>query len=233
MSSRRPPAKQVDQPTSAIARRRAAARVDASASYLDRRREIVRTAAEVFKQRGFSGTTLSHVADAMGSDRASLYYYVASKEELFQEIVGEAVRVNLTTATETQNGTGSAPEKLQRLVESLMQSYADYYPVLYVLIQENLNHVAPERSAWAQEMKEINREYERVLIDIVRAGQDEGSIRQTAPAWVIAYGIIGMVGWTNRWFNPNTSALSAREIGSAFAEILLGGLAIESTPARY
>ena len=39
-----------------------------------------------------------------------------------------------------------------------------------------------------------------------------------------AYGIIGMVGWTNRWFNPNDSPLSAGEIGSAFSDILLGGL---------
>src|SRR4051794_26793315 len=61
--------------TSNIARRRAAALDDARPEYVERRREIVRAAAGVFKARGFAGTTLGHVAEALGVDRASLYYY--------------------------------------------------------------------------------------------------------------------------------------------------------------
>lgn len=211
-----------------IARRRAAARNDATSGYVERRREILRAAAQIFKERGFRGTTFSDVADAMGADRASLYYYVSSKEELFQEVVSEAVSVNLATATAIRDGEGPAPEKLRRLIEGLMTSYADYYPVLYLLIQENLDHVAHERSEWAREMKQINREYERVLIEIVQAGQDDGTLRGGAPAWLVAYGIIGMVGWTNRWFNPDKSDMTAGEIGAAFADTLLSGLGTES-----
>jgi TetR/AcrR family transcriptional regulator, cholesterol catabolism regulator len=73
-------------------------------------------------------------------------------------------------------------------------------------------------------MKQINRQYERVLIEIIQAGQDAGTLRDTAPAWLLAYGIIGMVGWTNRWFDPNKSSVSAQEIGRAFADMLLFGL---------
>jgi TetR/AcrR family transcriptional regulator, cholesterol catabolism regulator len=181
----------------------------------------------VFKQRGYSATTLNDVAEAMGADRASLYYYVASKQELFDEIVGEAVRVNLATITELQAAVGPAPEKLRRLVESLMQSYADYYPVLYVLIQENLSRVSPDRSRWAKEIRQINREYERALIEIVQGGQDAGTISRTVPAWQVAYGIIGMVAWSNRWFNPNQACATAQEIGSQFADVLLAGLSTQ------
>jgi TetR/AcrR family transcriptional regulator, cholesterol catabolism regulator len=209
---------------SAIGRRRAAAREDARGGYATRRQEIVKVAADIFRQRGFSGTTLNHVAQAMNTDRATLYYYVGGKEELLEEIVGEAVRLNLATATEIRDGDGPAPDKLRRLVTALMQSYTDYYPVLYVLIQENLNHVPPERSAWANEMKRINREYERVLIAIVETGQADGTIIASAPAWLIAYGVIGMVGWTSRWFNPSQSTLGAQEIGTVFGQILLEGV---------
>jgi AcrR family transcriptional regulator len=226
--------KRATTPTSSnIARRRAAARDDARSGYVDRRREIVDAATKVFKERGFRGTTLSHVAEAMGADRASLYYYVSSKEELFQEIVTDAVKVNLAEATAIRDAEGTAPEKLRRIIEGLMNSYAEYYPVLYVLIQENLNHVAPERSDWADDMKRVNHEYERILIDIIQTGQDDGTFRSTAPAWLLAYGIIGMVGWTNRWFNPNESPIDAPEIGAAFADTLLLGLTTASAkPAR-
>ena len=209
-----------------IGRRRVAARTDGSPAYHERRTEIARAAALVFKQRGFRGTTLSHIARALDTDRASLYYYVSSKEELFQEIVGDAVRINLATAVEIRDGPGTAAQRLRALVTALMESYAEFYPVLYVLIQENLNHVAPERSAWAAEMRTINREWEEVLIEIVRAGQAEGTLSAASPPWLIAYGITGMVGWTNRWFHPDHSPIGATEVGEAFATILLDGLGV-------
>ncbi len=212
---------------SKIARRRAAARDDASSGYADRRREIVQVAARVFKERGFRGTTVAHIAEALGADRASLYYYVGSKEELFQAVVSEPMVRNLRNAQVIRDGEGPAPEKLRRLIDDLLHSYGEHYPVLYVLIQENLSHVAPERADWAEEMRRINRDYVDVLTDIVCGGQAEGTIRDTAPAWLLAYGIMGTLGWTNRWFNPDTSPVGADEIGAAFADMLLDGLHLQ------
>lgn len=212
-----------DKPSN-IARRRAAARDDPRSGYVERRQEIVSAAAQVFKERGFSGTTLNHIATALGADRASLYYYVGSKEELFQEIVREAVSVNLKAASGIRDGDGQAPAKLRRLVVELLNSYERYYPVLHVLIQENLDHVSPDRSEWAQEMKRTNSEFIEVMIDILEDGQREGTVRDGTPAWLLAYGIMGMVGWTNRWFDPKKSLVDAETIGSAFADIVLQGV---------
>lgn len=212
--------------TSNIARRRAAARDDGRAAYVERRGEILHAAAQVLKERGFRGTTINYVAQALGIDRATLYYYVGSKEELFHELVTDAVEVNLKMALAIRNSGAPAPEKLERLITSLMESYAEHYPVLYVMIQENLSHVSPDHSDWAKKIRRINRRWEKALIDIIQAGQDEGTLRDSTPAWLVAYGILGMLGWTNRWFNPNKSDLTAREIGQGFADSLLGGLVV-------
>lgn len=216
----------MSQPLSKSAGRRAAAQDDATAGYNDRRAQILDAAAQVFKARGLRGATLTHVAEIMGTDRASLYYYFSNKEEMFEELVTTAVKQNLAAAEKIRKLDEPAPAKLRRLMEGLMISYGEFYPVLYVLIQENLSHVAPEHGEWAKEMKRINRRYERILVDIVQSGQDEGTLRSSAPAWVLAYGIIGMVGWSNRWFNPADSELSAEEIGKAFADTVLDGLAV-------
>ena len=220
---RRPARPPVTDP-SKIGLRREAARSDGSPAYQGRRTEIARAAALVFKQRGFRGTTLSHVAEALGTDRASLYYYVSGKEELFQEVVADAMRVNLATAQRIREGPGTPAERLRTLLRAIMQSYAEFYPVLYLLIQENLNHVAAERGEWATEMRQINRDWEEALIGIIDDGQAEGTFSDVAPAWLVAYGITGMVGWTNRWFHPDESPVEATEIGEAFATIVLGGL---------
>lgn len=210
--------------TSGIGRRRAAARDEGGAAYQERRTEIVAAAAEVFQRHGYRGTKLSDVAEALNLDRASLYYYIGSKEELFHEVVGGAVETNAATAEQIRDSPGPAPEKLRRLVTELMVSYGDTYPFLYVYIQEDLGNVARDRSAWAREMARHNRRYESAVVAIVTAGIEEGTLRTGTQPWVIAFGIIGMVAWSNRWFNPNESPVPAAEIGAAYADALLSGL---------
>jgi hypothetical protein len=36
--------------------------------------------------------------------------------------------------------------------------------------------------------------------------------------------VLGIVGWTHRWFRPDQSDVSAEEIGKTYAELLLSGL---------
>ncbi|GAC1330290.1 MAG: TetR/AcrR family transcriptional regulator [Mycobacteriales bacterium] len=210
---------------SGIARRRAAAKDESNPAYVERRREIVAAAARVFKAKGLQGTRLGDIAAESGADRASLYYYVGSKEELFQEVVREAVLANVTAARHIRDGGGTAPEKLRELIVSLISSYAEHYPILYVFVQENLTHVPDKHLRWAAEMRAVNQEYERIVVGLVEQGMQDATLRPVAPAWVIAYGLIGMMGWTSRWFDPHESPASAAEIARAFADTLLHGVA--------
>ena len=209
---------------SGIGRRRAAAKGEGSRAYQERREEIKQAAGELFKQHGFRGTSMGQVAEALDLDRATLYYYVGSKEELFDDVVTKAVRANVEVAESILNRDGPAPGKLRDLITSLMSSYADNYPFLYVFIQENLSHVDRTRSAWSKEMRGLNKRYEDIVVEIIQQGMDEGTIRPVADAWVQAYGLIGMVAWTNRWFNPGKSPVDAATIGEAYASVLLNGM---------
>lgn len=209
---------------SRIGDRRALALEKGSDSYQERRREIAKVAAEVFNKRGFRGTSLSAVADALQTNRASLYYYIANKRELYDEVVREVSEHNVATAQAVHKSNASVLDKLRTLVVALMASYATHYPLLYVYIRENLSHVDNDRSEWSKHMRNLNRQYEEVFTAIVQEGIDDGSIRPLASARVLAFGIIGMIGWTNRWFVPQKSSDVGEEIGMAFAEMALGGL---------
>ena len=61
-----------------------------------KRREIVATAWEVFRAKGFEGASMSDVAERLGGSKATLYRYYSSKEELFaaalEEMIGETGR---------------------------------------------------------------------------------------------------------------------------------------------
>ncbi|MFZ5824390.1 MAG: TetR/AcrR family transcriptional regulator [Bacillota bacterium] len=53
----------------------------------DRRQEILNAALQIFAQKGYNATTNADIAREAGVTPAALYYYFASKEELFRAAV--------------------------------------------------------------------------------------------------------------------------------------------------
>jgi AcrR family transcriptional regulator len=208
---------------SGIGRRRAAAQAEGGAAYKDRRAEIITAAASIFREKGYRATSLADIADAVGTDRASLYYYVDSKDEMFHEVVREAVDANAARAEAIRDEVKPAPAKIADLVSSLLTSYASH-PYLFVYIQEDLSKVGDGKSSWSRQMRAINRRYDEAVVSIVRSGIEDGSLRDAGSPRLIANGIIGMLNWTHRWFHGDESGQSAAEITETFTRLLLDGL---------
>jgi AcrR family transcriptional regulator len=209
---------------SGIGRRRTVAKQDASGAYQARRKEIGEAAVRVFNKYGFKGASISRVAADLNIDRASLYYYISSKEELFDEVLREVIESNLSIATRILASKESPRRKLRDVIIALMFSYGEHYPLLYIYIRENLSHVSKKRSAWSKQMRSLNRDYENALIAIVEEGYADKSFRNIGSSRVVAFGVIGVVAWTNRWFRPDTSKISAEEIGKIYADLIVSGL---------
>lgn len=207
-----------------IHRRRAAAKEDSTVVYNKRREEIIKAAVRVFNRSGFARASLSAVADELNIHRASLYYYISSKEELFDGILREVLERNVVLANRLRASKASPRRKLRRLIIALMTSYGKNYPLLYIYVRENLTHVSPMRSAWSKIARKLNRDVENALISIIEEGYADKTFRRAGPARIVAYGVLGIIGWTNRWFRPDTSELSANEIGRIYAEMILSGL---------
>src|ERR687885_1099012 len=50
-----------------------------------RRQELTREAARLFAEKGYHGTSIGEIADAMGVQKGSLYAHIASKQDLLYE----------------------------------------------------------------------------------------------------------------------------------------------------
>lgn len=209
---------------SGIGRRRVAAKEEASEAYKTRRGNIAIAAVRVFNRVGLQRATLKAVADEMGIDRASLYYYFSSKEALYDEVVKTVVEQNLVITRKICASDISPRRKLRDLICMLMTSYGDHYPVFYIYIRENLSNVDESRSVWSQEMRNLNRQTTEAAIEIIEQGYADKSFRNIGSPRVVAYGVLGVVGWTHRWFRPGQSEVSAEEIGKTYAELILAGI---------
>ena len=54
-----------------------------------RRSELTREAAKLFAQKGYHGTSIGDIAEALGVQKGSLYSHIASKEDLLWETLQE------------------------------------------------------------------------------------------------------------------------------------------------
>lgn len=210
---------------SLIAGRRTAAGKDARASYQSRRKEISEAAVRVFYRQGYSAASISAVAAELGIDRATLYYYFSSKEQMFDEIVRSVVEANDQLARRIADSAMSPCRKMRELVTALMQSYGESYPLLYIYIREDLSHVSDKRSTWSTDMRLLNRSIEQSVIDILEQGYRDGVFRKVGSTRTVAYSILGMLNWSHRWFKPEKSeSESAEEVGKIIAELVLNGI---------
>lgn len=202
-----------------IGRRRALALQQDAETYTKRRDEIIEAAARLFRKQGYAQTSLGDVADALDTDRATIYYYVASKKELLHEVVRDVVAQVAKDALEIQRRKEPPPLKLHKLVVALIRSYAANYPYQYVYIQEGM----AVNSHGDAHLFKLGQQYERALVDIISEGMADGSFSSSGDAKIIAYGILGALNWTHRWFNPK-GRLSPDQVAETFAELFLRGL---------
>src|SRR5690606_26257896 len=82
------------------------------------REEALRAALRVFRERGYEGTSVAELQDALGISPPSLYAAFGSKEELFREAV-ELYRGRIRAAAE--RAVAEAPTAKAK-VEALLRS---------------------------------------------------------------------------------------------------------------
>jgi AcrR family transcriptional regulator len=206
-----------------LQQRRAAARRNSGEAWQEQRLDVLRVAARLFQRKGFQATTLKEIADELSMDRATLYRFFASKDELLRASVADSI---LEIAEETRavvHGDGSSRAKLGEIIELVMRYYDRHYPHPYVFLHDMLDAAWVENSVWATQLVSLVREIQGLVFGVVEQGMRDGEFRDDVPVDVATNAVLGAVNWSYRWYRPGRPH-SGQEVGHAFATILLQGL---------
>jgi len=204
-------------------RRKAATRRRRPAEELpDREAEILKAAAEVFREKGFAATSTQDIADRVGMYKGSLYYYIDSKEDLLYRI-GRNVYAELKHEQDLAAPADAPPlERLRVFIRT---------HVLHTTtnLAETAALYGDFRSFTGERRTEIigwRDEYETVFRSLIRAGQADGSIRKV-DVKLVSLSLFGMMNSVHLWYQPG-GRQSPRQIADNLADLVIQGLAAPS-----
>jgi AcrR family transcriptional regulator len=185
-----------------------------------RRAEVVRAAARLFSERGYHGTSMQHLGDALGLQRGSLYAHIGSKEELLFDVVDEGADRFLERGREAVERPGSATDRLTALLVGHAQTAAEHLDAATVFLNE-WKYLSDDPRAAVQAKRDG---YEAMVRSIVEDGVASGEFRPDADVRFAATLVLSAGNWLFSWYRPG-GELGPTEIGERFAELMTRGLA--------
>jgi AcrR family transcriptional regulator len=160
--------------------------------------EILEHATRLFAERGYDGTTLQDIAEAIGISRPGLYNYISSKEQLLAELVRDVSEntAHIVRAVRLRTDLSSV-EKLRTVVRALVLQRAGAPERFRVL--DRTEAALPEEVA-ALHLK-ARREVLAEVRTIIEEGVSRGEFRPRDER-LAALSVIGMCNWVAWWFHP-------------------------------
>lgn len=192
-----------------------------------RRAELIRAAAELFSERGYHGTSMQHLADALGLQRGSLYAHIGSKEELLLEVVNEGAERFLERGERAAGLEAFASVRLRALLVGHIETAIEHLPAATVFLNE-WRYLSEAKRGEVQAKRD---RYEDLVRKIIEEGITAGEFRRDADVRFAARLVLSAGNWTYAWYRPG-GELGPREIGERFTKLLLQGLEIDKDVAE-
>jgi TetR/AcrR family transcriptional repressor of mexJK operon len=85
-----------------------------------RREAILKVAREVFLEHGYSGASMSQIAERVGGSKATLYNHFFSKNELFVAVAEEEVNQRLKPLFDVSEMSGDISTVLEKFVQRIL-----------------------------------------------------------------------------------------------------------------
>jgi AcrR family transcriptional regulator len=182
------------------------------------REDILEAAAQVFRQKGFHGASMSDIAEVVNLQKASLYHHVSSKQEILFELLDRALELLLERISPIASQTLPADERLRHMIREYLQILAENTDLSAVLLFEHRSLEGKQHARHVPNRDKFEALWRTVLADGVRTKKfmcEDISLSTRA--------ILGIMNWTITWYRPNGD-LAIDEIADQYSNLLLNGL---------
>jgi TetR/AcrR family transcriptional regulator, cholesterol catabolism regulator len=181
-----------------------------------RRNELARQAARLFAQKGYHGTSIGDLADAMGVQKGSLYAHISSKQDLLYETMAEGARA-FHAGLDAIPDELPAAERIRLALRSHLRVVAEQLDVATVFVQEWRYLEGGRR----EEIVAERRRYEERIRAYFREGRDLGDLRTDLDEATAALLVLSAANWAYTWLQPGRDT---DQLADRFYSLLLDGV---------
>ena len=188
-----------------------------------RKRELTREAARLFAEKGYHGTSIGDLAEAMGVQKGSLYAHIDSKADLLWEVAHDGA-VAFHAALDEVPENVPATEKIRLALRAHLRVISEQLEIATVFIRE-WRYLEGERR---DEFLAERRRYEDRFRALFREGRERGELRTDLDDGAAALLALSAVNWAYTWLKPGAAT---DELADRFYALLVDGMRGYATPA--
>ncbi len=178
-----------------------------------RRAELTRAAARLFAEKGYHGTSVNDLAEALGVQKGSLYSHIDSKADLLWEVArggSDAFHAALDAVPED----GAVLDRIEAALRAHLRVVAEQLDVATVFVREWRYLEGERRATFVAE----RRRYEERIRALFREGREHGELRTDLDDATAALLMLSAANWAYTWLRPgvDTDALADRFTAQLF-----------------
>lgn len=182
--------------------------------------EILKAAARVFRLKGYHGTRIQDIADALEMQKGSLYYYISTKEDLLRGLVEDIVEKSVELSDNIRNTEHKPADKVRLCMESHLRLFHENIDAFGVFISENPELI---NKTSKKDFFGLIKKYEKGWQQLFAEGVKSGDFRSDVDYKIIVKGGPGMLNSTYRWYRIN-EGYSVEEVAAIFSDMVLKGV---------
>lgn len=180
--------------------------------------QLLAVAVTVFTQRGYDGTTMDHLASALGLSKSSIYHHVSGKQELLARALDRALLQLEAVVQEAASSNDLAPvDRLQTAVRRSVAVLVQDLPFVTLLLRVRGNSDV-ERSALLR-----RRRIDTQFSAMVHAAQDDRQLDPGLDPQVLTRLIFGAVNSLTEWYRPGRG-ISAEQVADTLSQLVFDGI---------
>jgi AcrR family transcriptional regulator len=187
-----------------------------------RREELTREAARLFAERGFHGTSMDALAQALGVQKGSLYSLTGSKQELLLETMREGARA-FHGALDAVPDDAPAVERLRSALRGHLRVVSEQLDVATVFTRE-WRYL---EGGYREEIVSERRRYEERWRSLFREGTESGDLRVDLDTGAATLLLLSAANWAYTWLEPGRDT---DELADRFLAIVVEGVRGYASP---
>ena len=179
---------------------------------------ILKKAAAMFREKGFSATSMRDLAETIGIEAASLYNHIRSKNEILEAIcfdVANIFNMNIETVEASQQ---KAITKIDNLLRFHIRQMIENYEEVYVSDREWKHLEDPYLSNFQTQ----RRNYRKKFASIIEEGIAKNEIKKidaSTAVLILLHAVSGIESW-----HRSKTKINAQELEDNMILIMIDGL---------